>query len=865
MDKAKKKRIKRYLSWACMAAVVAVLTVMPLLAKSEAEADGPAASILSARAEYATVETALHGGGTLEAQGEEAVKIPTEVKITEFLVKNGDYVKKGDPLALVDKVSVMTAITGVSDTMEYLREELEDARDEKVDSTIAATPGGRVKKLFAKEGESVQEVMLRDGALAVLSIDGLMAVRLENDGAQVTTGETVIVHFVSGGAEVPGRVESVLDGVKIITVEDQGYAPGEQVTVSREDGQAVGLGTLYIHNAWKATAYSGTIQAVRAKEETTLTAGAALYTLTDRDYTAELQRRANQHREYEQLLQKLLKIYESGVIEAPCEGVISGVEEDSPHLLSANGTYQPEKLSNSGGGYRIVLLSGSSTEFDVDESYTCLMTPECQGPLHNPACPQACTGEEDCQGTNHKDSCILRCTRSPGCPAENHHIDCVTHCGHADAPEKCNAMRHYADCIHSCGNEAKEGLCSGSKNHYLTCIESCTGSDGTKDCPATKTHKTGCIERCSHADIAGVCEGTLHHYIDCIEKCDGTEKCAASKHKTGCFFAGMAFYATAAKVDAVGTTELVVYADASGTAYPVERSASGWVLSGDARLNEALLVTAGTIATDKASIFQKGDIILNVRGYSNDEEKWQDLVLYSRASSAPTTQIPGTGALGGMDISGMMGAMGGMNLSGMIGGFSGFGNYGADSDTQTQSEELYDLEGSTLLTITAQETMTLTITLDEQDISSVREGMEAEVKVDALRGRTFPAQVTKVGTSGTNSGGSSKFTVELTLAAWEDMLCGMSATARLPLNVRENVLTIPVAALTGTGGEAMVYTVLDQETGKPGSPVAVKTGLSDGQKVEILSGLQEGDMVYYSYYDTLELDTSAEAKRFTFG
>ena len=33
----------------------------------------------------------------------------------------------------------------------------------------------------------------------------------------------------------------------------------------------------------------------------------------------------------------------------------------------------------------------------------------------------------------------------------------------------------------------------------------------------------------------------------------------------------------------------------------------------------------------------------------------------------------------------------------------------------------------------------------------------------------------------------------------------------------------------------------------------VKTGLSDGLQVQILSGLQEGDTVWYSYYDTLEI------------
>jgi hypothetical protein len=33
--------------------------------------------------------------------------------------------------------------------------------------------------------------------------------------------------------------------------------------------------------------------------------------------------------------------------------------------------------------------------------------------------------------------------------------------------------------------------------------------------------------------------------------------------------------------------------------------------------------------------------------------------------------------------------------------------------------------------------------------------------------------------------------------------------------------------------------------------VTVETGLSDGMRTEILSGISEGDVVWYAYYDTL--------------
>ena len=139
------------------------------------------------------------------------------------------------------------------------------------------------------------------------------------------------------------------------------------------------------------------------------------------------------------------------------------------------------------------------------------------------------------------------------------------------------------------------------------------------------------------------------------------------------------------------------------------------------------------------------------------------------------------------------------------------------------------------------------------------------MKINALKGRSFEAEVTEVGAVGTNNGGSSKFTVELTMPMEADMLPGMSATAWIPLYTKMEVLTVPVAALVEVGGKSLVYTAPDPETGEPASPVEVETGISDGIRVEILSGLYRGDRIFYSYYDTVELTTDVEQSKYTFG
>ena len=840
MDKAKKKQLKKAVTWGLLAALVAGLAAMPLLAKAEAEADGPVASVLSGTVETGSITTVLHGGGTLSSEDVEDIPLPSGVKITEFLVKNGDFVAEGTPLAAVDSVSVMTAITEVTDTMEYLQEEIRNSTEEKVSSTVSATAGGRVKKVFAKQGDSVQEVMLEHGALAVLSLDGLMAVKLEKR-MELPTGSSVTVTF-EDDTEAEGRVESNLDGTIVVTVEDESYPIGQKVFVTTDDGKRVGSGELYVHNAWSATAFSGTGQTVWAKEESKVASGASLFTLTDTDFKAQLEYMSSLHREYEELLQDLFRMYNSGTIDAPCDGRVSGVDEDSIHLLAAEEEdYALALLDNRDEtGWTLMLLSAVTYEEGACGSETCPLKGE-----HT---------VEDCPRNV--------CDHSLDCPAnpDKHDSSCIFSCDQAETPEKCDGTgNHYKDCIKSCIHAKDTETCPATKHHYLTCVESCVPSDGTTLCPATGNHKKECIKSCTHADVADGCSATSHHYTDCILACkacdSGNQTCPASKHHANCYYYGMTYTATAAKLFSVGN-ELVVYPDLAEKVYTVENSGSGWSVVGEQVNTQTLTGKPVSIPVANPNAFKgkEGSILLIVTGKKGDEIVNIGPVIYAAASSTPSSGIPGMG-----DLSSMLGGLGGM--TGM-GGLSGFGNADFTAEIPVEENQLFPLEGSTLMTVSPESTVALTITLDEQDIAKVSVGQKASVKVLALSGETFDAEVVEVAGHGTNSGGSSKFTAKLRLAKTADMLDGMSATAALHLQTKENIPLIPVAALIQQGTRTMVCTGLDKETGEPVNPVPVTLGISDGSHVEILEGLNPGDSYYYSYYDTLELDTGVE-DRFT--
>ncbi len=849
MDKAKKKRIKQYATWAGIAGLVLLLTVLPLAAKNIPD-DGPRASVLSAKVESGTIQQVINGGGTLTSAAVD-IKIPDGVRITQFLVKNGDHVTAGTPVAMVDKVSVLAAMSEVEDTLDYLRDEIEDSKDETVPGTIYATTGGRIKKVFAQPGESVREVMLRDGCLALLSVDGKMAVQffVKSD---VATGQNIDVTLADGSI-VTGRVESNLNGEVIVTIEDEGYAIGATVSAA-----GLGEGTLYVHNAWKATAISGTISAVSAREEKSVSAGAALFALTDTEYAGQWEHRMRQHQEYEELLQRLTQMYRTGTIDAPCDGVVSGVDENSGYLLGANDrNWVAAPLRNTQqSSYRIVFLS----------NVTCAETTGCTAAAHTDQCPEGCTISVECENDQgcHQNDCPMNCTKAGSCQAKEHEAGCYTFCNEASDPSKCpnagfGVSQHKKNCIHKCTsgttqNGSNDCAGKGGTNHYSSCIESCDSAKTEKAaCDATGTHRKTCIRSCVRADVADVCRrGTdSPHYVDCIESCTESASCAAAKHRGTCDLYGMTYTAQAAKVDSVGNTELVVYWDASGTQYGAERSGSGWILTGE--IDESLLITSGTLELGNTQeVFHKGDIVLAITGYKNGNAAYTTVVLYKAADTTGSGNGDSSAGTSGETDSTGGGMPGG--VSGMTGGFSGNGNY---SGTSAEDEGLYDLEGQTLLTVIRQETMTITISLDEQDISKVSAGMEATVKISARPGRTYTAVISGIGFTGESDGGSSKFPVELTLESDQDMLDGMSTTAQIILETKEDIPVIPLAALNGDSVNIYVYTALDKETGEPANPVNVEIGLSDSENAEILSGLNIGDKVYYHYYDVLKLDTSA--------
>ena len=153
--------------------------------------------------------------------------------------------------------------------------------------------------------------------------------------------------------------------------------------------------------------------------------------------------------------------------------------------------------------------------------------------------------------------------------------------------------------------------------------------------------------------------------------------------------------------------------------------------------------------------------------------------------------------------------------------------------------------------------------VDETDIGSVKVGQEATFTVDSYSGKTFRARVSKISQTDTgntwniNSSSSTSSTsanssasviyyyVTLDVEDPENLLLpAMTARVDITTASRSEVLSVPLSTLkTDSNGS---YVVLVQPDGTQENRY-VETGIYDDEYVEILSGLEEGDMISSSY------------------
>ncbi len=163
------------------------------------------------------------------------------------------------------------------------------------------------------------------------------------------------------------------------------------------------------------------------------------------------------------------------------------------------------------------------------------------------------------------------------------------------------------------------------------------------------------------------------------------------------------------------------------------------------------------------------------------------------------------------------------------------------------------------------------IFLNEVDVAKVKVGQKATIVLDALSELSISGEVVEIDVVGAVTQGVVSYGVRIAFDTEEEQIKpGMSATADIITDVRQDVLVLPNSAIKSKGDFYYVEFVEADEQFKqqlsakvsgiilPESPQtqAVEVGLSNDLFTEIISGLKEGDIVVSSIIGQNEAQTT---------
>ena len=149
--------------------------------------------------------------------------------------------------------------------------------------------------------------------------------------------------------------------------------------------------------------------------------------------------------------------------------------------------------------------------------------------------------------------------------------------------------------------------------------------------------------------------------------------------------------------------------------------------------------------------------------------------------------------------------------------------------------------GDTLIQVVDFDHMKVSIRVDEYDISDVQEGDAVTVTTTATE-KTFETVIDDINYVSSSSGSVAYYTATAYVDVDGGVYPGMQVTVTVPQEEASDVVILKEDALSFDGtNQAYVYTQAEDGTMEQ---TYVKTGVSNGNYVEIRSGLQSGDTVY---------------------
>ena len=154
-------------------------------------------------------------------------------------------------------------------------------------------------------------------------------------------------------------------------------------------------------------------------------------------------------------------------------------------------------------------------------------------------------------------------------------------------------------------------------------------------------------------------------------------------------------------------------------------------------------------------------------------------------------------------------------------------------------------EGTTIASVADMNDMIFRGNVDETEIGKINEGMPIKLTIGALESQTFQAVLEYVSPKGEEKNGAIQFEIKAAVSLPDTAFvrAGYSANAEIVLKRAENVLTIPESTVEFRGDSAFVQLVKQEKPTQIFERHPIKTGLSDGIKIEVKEGLTSSDKI----------------------
>ncbi len=164
-------------------------------------------------------------------------------------------------------------------------------------------------------------------------------------------------------------------------------------------------------------------------------------------------------------------------------------------------------------------------------------------------------------------------------------------------------------------------------------------------------------------------------------------------------------------------------------------------------------------------------------------------------------------------------------------------------------------KGSPLFTVESSQSMKVDVGISKYDIGKIRVGQKAEI---AIAGNTYSGSVTEIKhLAETGNSDKAKVTVSVRFdQPDENVFIGLEADVTIFTNEKDNVLVIPLEAYYVDDGGTFCYTIRNGLVEKQ----YITTGVESADSVEVMMGLNSGDLVITDAITDDQVGTKAEAK-----